>query len=113
MQLTTEPLLGDPTLCAALYGPLVLTADLGAGPKDGPLKIGGASSAPKASEWGPAAEAPTAPTGDAAQWIEVSSAKNLVFKASQKSAPPIKPLFSIADEKYAVYWGTPATEKKA
>jgi len=110
MQLTTEPLLGDPTLRAALYGPLVLAADLGPGPKDGPLKIGGYDSCPKDKDLGPASTAPTAPAGDAAQWIEVTSAKGLAFKSSAKDAPAIKPLFSITDEKYAVYW---APEKKS
>jgi DUF1680 family protein len=111
MQLTTEPLLGDSSLRAALYGPLVLAADLGPGPKDGPLKIGGYDPAPKASDWGPAAEAPSAPASDAAQWIEVTSAKNLAFKSIAKDAPAIKPLFSITDEKYAVYWANLSKEK--
>jgi DUF1680 family protein len=111
MQLRTEPLLGDSTLRAALYGPLVLAADLGPGPKDGPLKIGGYDSCPRDKDLGPAAPAPTAPAGDTADWIEVVSAKDLAFKqAGAKDAPPVKPLFSIADQKYAVYWNT---EKKS
>jgi DUF1680 family protein len=110
MQLSSEPLLGDSTLRAALYGPLVLAADLGAGPKDGPLKIGGYDSCPKDKDLGPAGATPIAPEGDVAQWIEVASAKDLAFKSTAKEAPPVKPLFSITDEKYAVYWGT---EKKA
>jgi hypothetical protein len=110
MQLSSEPLLGDSSLRAALYGPLVLAADLGPGPKDGPLKIGGYGSCPKDKDLGPEATAPVAPAGEAAQWIEVASAKDLAFKATAKDAPAIKPLFSTTDEKYAVYWGT---EKKA
>ena len=39
MDLRQEPLPGDDTISAALYGPLVLAADLGAGPADGPMKI--------------------------------------------------------------------------
>jgi DUF1680 family protein len=110
MQLRSEPLLGDPTLRAALYGPLVLAADLGAGPKDGPLKIGGTDSCPRDKELGPAVPAPTAPAGDAADWIEVVSAKDLAFKPAAKDAPAVKPLFSVTDQKYAVYWNT---EKKS
>ena len=72
MRLHTELLLGDPTLRAALYGPLVLAADLGPGPKDGPLKIGGYDTGPKDADLGPPAEAPVAAAGDAADWIEVS-----------------------------------------
>ena len=107
MQLHTEPLPGDPTLRAALYGPLVLAADLGPGPKDGALKIGAYDTGPKNSDLGPPAEPPTAPAGDAADWVEVASAKDLTFKAATKN---VKPMHRIADEKYAVYWGT---EKKA
>jgi hypothetical protein len=107
MQLGSEPLLGDSTLRAALYGPLVLAADLGPGPKDGPLKIGGYDTAPKPADLGPPAAAPVAPAAD---WIEVVSAKDLAFKPTAKDAPPVKPLYRIADEKYAVYWNT---EKKS
>ncbi len=39
MTLRTEALAGDDTVAAAMYGPLVLAADLGAGPVDGPSKI--------------------------------------------------------------------------
>jgi hypothetical protein len=106
MQLRSEPLLGDPTMRAALYGPLVLASDLGPGPKDGPLKIGGYDSAPKPADLGPPAEAPVAPAGDAANWIKVVSAKELAFQSTTKDAPPVKPLYRITDEKYAVYWGT-------
>ncbi len=106
MQLRSEPLLGDPTLHAALYGPLVLAADLGPGPRSGPLKIGGYDSCPNDKEIGPASEAPIAPSDDASGWIEVASAKDLAFKSTAKDAPAIKPLFSVTDEKYAVYWKT-------
>ena len=109
MRLHAEPLLGDPTLQAALYGPLVLAADLGTGPKDGPLKIShGRGTAPSDKELGPAAAAPVAPAGDVIASLEVASPRDLAFKST--SALPIKPLYRITDEKYAVYWGT---EKKA
>ena len=107
MQLHTEPLAGDPTMRAALYGPLVLAADLGPGPTDSALKIGAYDPAPKPAELGPPAEAPIAPAGDAADWVEVVSAKDLTFKAAAKD---VKPMYRVTDEKYAVYWGS---EKKA
>ena len=110
MQLRSEPLLGDPTMRAALYGPLVLAAELGPGPKDGPLKIGGYDSGPRTAELGAPAEAPIAPSGEAANWIEVISAKDLTFKSKTKDAHPVKPMVRVMDEKYAVYW---ATENKA
>src|SRR5262249_30845866 len=39
MEVRQETLLGDESVAAALYGPLVLAADLGAGPGDGPLRV--------------------------------------------------------------------------
>ena len=111
MRLHSEPLPGDSTLHAAMYGPLVLAANLGPGPKDGPLKIGGYDTGPNAADLGSPVNAPVAPGGDAADWIEVVSAKDLQFKSkSAKGALAVKPMYRVADEKYAVYW---ATEKKA
>jgi len=109
MRVYTEPLAGDPTMRAALYGPLVLAADLGPGPKDGPLKIGGYDTAPKPVELGPPAEAPVAPEGDAAGWCEVVSAKDLTFRSATRDALAVKPMVRVTDQRYAVYWGT---EKK-
>ena len=107
MRLHSEPLLGDLSMRAAFYGPLVLAADLGPGPKDGPLKIGGYDTGPKDADLGPPAEAPVGPAGDAAELIEVVSAKDLEFKSRRSLA--VKPMYRVTDEKYAVYWGT---EKK-
>jgi DUF1680 family protein len=110
MRLRAEPLPGDPMLRAALYGPLVLAADLGPGPRNGPLKIGGYDTAPKPAELGEPAAAPLAPASDVADWIEVVSAKDLTFKSAVSNVPAVQPMYRITDEKYAVYWGT---EKKA
>jgi len=85
----------------------VLAAELGPGPKDGPLKIGGYDTGPRNAELGPPSEAPVAPGGDAADWIEIVSAKELTFKVG---ALAVKPMVRVTDKKYAVYW---ATEKKA
>jgi uncharacterized protein len=109
MRLSTEPLAGDPAMRAALYGPLVLAANLGPGPESGPLRIGGYDTAPK--DVGQPAEAPAAPGGDVADWIEVISAKELAFKTADAKIPvAVKPLYRVTDERYAVYW---RTEKKA
>jgi DUF1680 family protein len=110
MRLHTEPLPGDPTLRAALYGPLVLAADLGPGPKDGPLKIGGYDTGPKPAELGNPAAAPVAPAADATQWIDVTSKADLTFKSTEKDAPAVLPMYRVTDEKYAAYW---QTEKNA
>jgi len=100
MRISSEPLAGDPTLRAALYGPLVLAANLGQGPDGGPLRIGGYDTAPK--DVGPAAAAPVASAKSGL--IDVVSAKDLSFKGAGGVA--VKPLYQITGEKYAVYWNT-------
>ena len=111
MALWTQPLPGDVTLQAAMYGPLVLAAEMGQGPKDGPLKIGGYDTTPK--EVPPPADAPHVVTGkkDPAmgkpEWMEVVSTADLKFKTvGQKTEQAMKPLYTVTDEKYAVYWKT-------
>jgi DUF1680 family protein len=110
MQLRTEQLPGDPNMRAALYGPLVLAADLGPGPTSGPLKIGGYETGPKPAELGAGLLAPQAPTAEPTEWIQTVSAKDLEFHSSAAAGSlPIKPMYRIQDQKYAVYW---QTEKK-
>jgi hypothetical protein len=108
MRFTNEPLPGDPTLRAALYGPLVLAADLGPGPApDSPLRIGGYDSVPSEKLMGPPAPPPvahTSPDPQSTAWIEVVSPKDLAFKAYPPT--PIQPLYQITGQKYAVYWTT-------
>ena len=93
MTLWSEPLPGDETLVAQMYGPMVLAANLGDGPKDGPMKIAGYDTVAKGM---PAAMA--APVADK---MTVASAGQLEF---QSGTTEVKPLYRIADEKYAVYW---------
>jgi len=93
MKLWADPLLGDDTLKAQRYGPLVLAAVMGEGPKDGPMKIAGYDTTAKGM--GPAASAPVAAE------INVESPAELRFRSG---AIVVKPLYRIADEKYGVYW---------
>jgi DUF1680 family protein len=95
MKLWESPLPGDETLTAKMYGPMVLAGVMGDGPKDGPMKIAGYDTVAKGA--GPAAPAPKAVA------MEVSSASALQFKSGGMD---VKPLYRIADEKYAVYWKT-------
>ena len=90
MSLKSEPLLGDETLEARLYGPMVLAGVMGEGPKDGPMKIAGYDTVAKGL-----------PKSDAAPKGGVSRVSGLEFKAG---AMDVKPLYRIADEKYGVYW---------
>lgn len=110
MRLSSEALPGDSATRAALYGPLVLAAQLGSGPTDGALKIGGYDPAPKQALIPPPEPNPTAPAGDPAEWLEILSAKDLSFKPHGAGAATVMPMYRITDEKYAVYW---ASEKKA
>jgi DUF1680 family protein len=110
MALWTLPLPGDSNMQAAMYGPLVLAAEMGPGPVDGPLKIGGYDPAPKVVP--PAADAPLVKVGKKSEagkpdWMEVVSPADLKFKtAGQKTEQVVKPLYAVTDEKYAVYWKT-------
>jgi hypothetical protein len=110
MRLYSEGLPGDENnLRAALYGPMVLAADLGQGPgANDPLRIGGYDSGPSAQALPAPAEAPRS-EGDAADWVKVVSAKDLTFRSGTKDALEVSPMHRITDQKYAVYW---ATEKK-
>lgn len=90
MSLSSEPLLGDETLEARLYGPMVLAGVMGEGPKDGPMKIAGYDTFAKGL-----------PKPEAAPKGAVSRVAGLEFKAG---AIDVKPLYRISDEKYGVYW---------
>jgi len=96
MQLSEEILPGDPSSVAVSFGPLVLAANLGDGPKDGPTKfIHGRPTVPKVD----AKPSPLPPRTA----ISLQSAENLRFSAANKSLN-ILPIFQIQDQKYSVYW---------
>jgi hypothetical protein len=116
MQLRQEPLPGNDSVTAALYGPLVLAADLGAGPIDGPQKvIHSGDTVPK--DLSAAASLPKiAVTSDAdtKQWIQVESPSELRFTAAGKSAPNhLMPLYQIAGQRYSVYWQLQSPKKQS
>jgi uncharacterized protein len=94
MKLWQEPLRGDPTLRAALYGPMVLAAEMGPGPTEPGLRIGGYDTAPDKKLIPKAMDAPTGT-------VELVAAKDLSFKAGSVT---VKPMYKIGDEKYGVYW---------
>lgn len=105
MHMWTEPLPGDESVSAALYGPMALAADLGPGPTDEaarslyepyPKIIPPPDPLPRVSA---KAEA------DPANWIKVESSAELRFTADRESAKlNLTPLYQIRDQRYSVYW---------
>jgi hypothetical protein len=105
MKLRTEPLPGDDSVRAALYGPMVLAADLGAGPTEEgsrylhdpfPAHIPPADPLPKI-----AASSDAKP----AQWIQATSSSGLHFRAEgENSKFGVMPLYQIQNQRYSVYW---------
>ncbi|MGA2850044.1 MAG: beta-L-arabinofuranosidase domain-containing protein [Terracidiphilus sp.] len=107
MELRQEMLPGDDSVAAALYGPLVLAADLGAGPSEEPFRIihsgdtvpknlPAASSLPKVA---------TTPDAFTKQWVQVDSLSELRFSVAGDNAKhQVMPLYQIRDQRYSVYW---------
>jgi len=106
---------GDDSVAAALYGPLVLAADLGRGPADGPLRvIHGRDTVPKDL---PVASAMPQITGaqdkDTKHWIQVESATELNFTCSGEDRKyNLMPMYRIQDQRYSIYWQTGNSKKR-
>jgi DUF1680 family protein len=116
MQLRLESLADDDSVTAALYGPLVLAADLGAGPSDGPKRIiHSGETVPK----GLPAASPlpkVAATSEASsqQWMQVESPSDLRFTAAGENAKyQLMPMYQIGDQRYSVYWQMPSPKKQS
>ena len=114
MELRQESLPGDDSIAAALYGPLVLAADLGAGPSDESMRIvHGRPTEPKGLS-APAALPNVTANADAEtkQWIQVESPSDQRFTASGESGKlPMIPMYQIADQRYSVYFQTQSPKK--
>jgi DUF1680 family protein len=107
MRLRQESLPGDSTVAAVLYGPLVLAADLGPGPIEGPQRVvHGRPTEPEGLP--PPAPLPQMPPGAAPQkvdWVDIESASELRFKAASLQGPrKLAPMYRIHDERYSIYW---------
>jgi DUF1680 family protein len=98
MELRQDPLPGDDSVAAALYGPLVLAADLGAGPPDGPMRVvHGRGTEPK--------DIPAADSLPKMGAIQVESAPELRFISEGTGAKcRLMPMYEIGDQRYSVYW---------
>ncbi len=116
MELRQEPLPGDDSVTAALYGPLVLAADLGAGPADTPNRVihSGETVPKNLPAASPLPKAAAAPDANTKQWIQVESAPELRFTASGEGAKyPMMPMYRIGDQRYSVYWQMQSPKKQS
>ena len=114
--LRQEPLPGDDSITAALYGPLVLAADLGAGPADGPMKVlHGRGTEPKdLPTVAPLPKIAAAPDAGTEQWVQVDSPSDLRFSVAGESTKySLMPMYEIGDQKYSVYWQMQSQAKKS
>ena len=121
MRLRTEPLAGDSTQQAALYGPVLLAARLGSDGLTEEMQFDAASGptklAPQGKPAGSAAIITRNPTGGASHpapalpdaqppaWLVPVKGQPLTFAtAGQPVVTQVAPLYRIFGERYAVYW---------
>ena len=108
MELRQESLPGEGSAVAALYGPLVLAANLGAGPPDGPMRIvhgrpygarGYSHTRSARRRWR------LQPDSDVKQWIQIESPAELRFAVTgEKARYQMLPMYQVGDQRYSVYW---------
>ena len=107
MELRQEPLPGDDSVTAALYGPLVLAADLGPAPTDEPFRIihSGDTVPKNLPAASPLPKAAAKSDATTKQWIQVESPSELRFTAAGESAKfQLMPMYEISNQRYSVYW---------
>ena len=103
MSLRTEPLPGDETRQAVMYGPLVLGGRLGSEGVTKELMYSGYDTAP--DEHPGEAPAIQPASRDVASWVEPVPGEALSFRTKgQASEAALIPFYQIAGEKYVVYW---------
>jgi DUF1680 family protein len=116
MQLRQQPLPGDDSITAALYGPLVLAANLGADPADGPDRViySGDTSPKSLPTAAPLPKIAATPDANTKQWIQVESPSELRFTAAGESANcQLMPMYQIADQRYSVYLQMQRSKKQS
>jgi DUF1680 family protein len=116
MELRSEPLPGDSSVSAVLYGPLVLAANLGAGPVDGPSKVihSGETVPKNLPKADPLPQGPGPDGTKTSQWVQPVSASELRFSAAAGGAKhELMPMFAIRDERYSVYWQSESPAKSS
>jgi hypothetical protein len=107
MALRQEPLPGDDSVTAVLYGPLVLAADLGPGPADGPRTVihSGSTAPDNIPSPDPLPKTNAGPGIGPDQWVQTESKSELRFNVAGEGAKhELMPMYQIRDQRYAVYW---------
>jgi len=101
MSLHLAPLPDEPTMQAAMYGPLVLAGRLGSKGLTheliyGPLGPDEARTIPVPA---------IAASGNSAEWVEPVKGQTLAFQTvGQRTGVDLVPFYQISDERYTVYW---------
>jgi DUF1680 family protein len=116
MELRHEPLPGDNSVAAALYGPLVLAANLGAAPTDEPFRIihSGDTVPKNLPAASPLPKASATLDSNTKQWIQVESPSELRFTASGESTKSqLMPMYEIGNQRYSVYWQMQSPPKES
>jgi uncharacterized protein len=108
MRLHVVPMPDDPTIQAAMYGPLVLAGRLGTEGLDASDLRAGPTAPRKVPEYPAqplAVPAIRAPSGEPLSWLAPVAGRTLEFHTvAQERSITLVPLNSIFDERYAVYW---------
>ena len=116
MALRQESLPGDDSVNAVLYGPVVLAANLGTGPEDGPNRV--IHSGNTFPEHLPVPDPlPKAAAGSgmgSESWVQPESTSEPRFTAAgEKANYAMMPLNQIRDQRYSVYWQMQATKRQS
>ncbi len=113
MKLFAAPMPDDPSLVAAMYGPLVLAGRLGkAGLDDKTLRAGPTRprTVPEYPAEPVASPAIVSRSADPGTWLQRVSGPPLEFRTvGQPSALSLVPLSEVLDERFAVYWRIQST----
>jgi DUF1680 family protein len=116
MKLRQEPLHGDDSVTAALYGPLLLAANLGDGPADGPERVihSGATVPRRLPATSPLPMIAASSDKNTQQFIELESPSELRFTATGIDTKyQVMPMYQISDQRYSVYWQTSSAKKQS
>jgi DUF1680 family protein len=116
MELRQDTLPGGDSVTAVVYGPLVLAADLGPGPADGPSKVihSGATAPDNLPSPDPLPKTLSDPGIGPDQWVQTQSKSELRFKVVGEGAKyELMPMYQIRDQRYAVYWQTGNPKKRS